>query len=65
MDFAERKQKSEDDCPLGSCAMLVRRNYCESQYYSYCYGVVLHKASQALQPFSDILCIPHLSSYHS
>jgi hypothetical protein len=33
--------------------------YCSS------YGVVSHKASQALRPSSDLLCASHLSSNHS
>jgi hypothetical protein len=31
----------------------------------YFYGVVSHKASQVLLPFSDLLCDPHLCYYHS
>jgi hypothetical protein len=37
----------------------------DSHAYCYCYGVVSHKASQALRPLSHVLCVPHLSSNHS
>jgi hypothetical protein len=48
--------------------MIVReriRKCTQDHLYYYCYGVVSHKASQALLPFSDLFCVPHLSSNHS
>jgi len=35
------------------------------QSLSCCYRMVSHKASQALRPFSYLLCVLHLSSNHS
>jgi hypothetical protein len=43
----------------------ARRLRLTSLITGYCCPVVSYKASQALRPFSDLLCVPHQSSKHS